>query len=77
MTPDDLMGSSVRARQNVVLELGWFMAHLGRERVLLLYAGDVEIPSDIFGIVYLAFKRSIREVEGRIQQRLRGAGMIA
>jgi predicted nucleotide-binding protein len=29
------------------------MAKLGRERVLLLYTGDVEIPSDIFGIVYL------------------------
>jgi len=77
MTPDDLTGSGVRARQNVVLELGWFMAHLGRERVLLLFAGDVEIPSDIFGIVYLQFKDSVREVEGRIQQRLRGAGMIA
>jgi predicted nucleotide-binding protein len=77
MTPDDLAGSGVRARQNVVLELGWFMAHLGRERVLLLYAGDVEIPSDIFGIVYLQFKDSVREVEGRIQQRLRGCGMIA
>ncbi|HVT14867.1 MAG TPA: nucleotide-binding protein [Thermoanaerobaculia bacterium] len=77
MTPDDLAGANVRARQNVVLELGWFMAKLGRQRVLLLYTGDVEIPSDIMGIVYLHFKDSIREIEGRIQQRLRGCGMIA
>jgi len=78
MTPDDLTkGVAMRARQNVVLELGWFMAHLGRERVLLLYTGDVEIPSDIFGIVYLQFKESVSEVKDRIQQRLRGAGMIA
>jgi len=77
MTPDDLMASGVRARQNVVLELGWFMAYLGRERVLLLYSGDVEIPSDLFGIIYLQFGKSVREVEPGIQQRLRGCGMIA
>jgi Predicted nucleotide-binding protein containing TIR-like domain len=76
MTPDDLAGANVRARQNVVLELGWFMAKLGRERVLLLYTGTVEIPSDIMGVVYLHFKDSISEVESKIQQRLRGAGMI-
>jgi Predicted nucleotide-binding protein containing TIR-like domain len=77
MTPDDLMQAGARARQNVVLELGWFMAKLGRERVLLLYTGETEIPSDIFGIVYVQFKVNVREVEGRIQQRLRGAGLIA
>jgi hypothetical protein len=77
MTPDDLSAAGARARQNVVLELGWFMAYLGRERVLLLYTGGLEIPSDIFGIVYLEFKNSVREVEGRIQQRLRGAQLIA
>jgi len=83
MTPDDQSraGSSAaqswRARQNVVLELGWFMAHLGRERVLILYTGDVEIPSDILGVVYLHFKASVREVELRIQQRLRNVGLIA
>jgi len=77
MTPDDLTRVGARARQNVVLELGWFMAKLGRQRVLLLYTGETEIPSDIFGIVFVQFKSNIHEVEGKIQQRLRGAGLIA
>ena len=41
-----------RARQNVVLELGYFVGRLGRERVLALLKGDVEIPSDFTGVVY-------------------------
>jgi len=41
-----------RGRQNVVLELGYFMARLGRSRVILLYESDVELPSDMTGIVY-------------------------
>lgn len=41
-----------RARQNVVLELGYFMGKLGRARVLPLYVAGVELPSDLHGIVY-------------------------
>lgn len=41
-----------RARQNVVLELGYFMAKLGRQSVCVLYESNVEIPSDIAGVVY-------------------------
>lgn len=44
-----------RARQNVVLELGYFIGRLGRERVCALKRGDVEIPSDFGGVVYAAF----------------------
>jgi predicted nucleotide-binding protein len=40
-----------RARQNVVLELGYFLARLGRERVCALYRRDVELPSDIDGLL--------------------------
>lgn len=57
-TPDD-QGKSVkeddlkpRARQNVVFELGYFVARLGRKRVCLLRKGDVEIPSDYKGVLY-------------------------
>jgi predicted nucleotide-binding protein len=43
-----------RARQNVVLELGYFMGKLGRKRVALLQVGDdIEIPSDYAGVLYL------------------------
>lgn len=41
-----------RARQNVVFEMGYFMALLGRERVFLLLQEGVEEPSDLKGIVY-------------------------
>lgn len=58
LTPDDL-GSSVtdteqnrRVRQNVIFELGFFAGRLGRGRVCLLRKGDVEMPSDLFGVVY-------------------------
>ena len=41
-----------RARQNVVFEMGYFMAQIGRERVFLLLQEGVEEPSDLKGIVY-------------------------
>lgn len=43
---------SKRARQNVVLELGYFIGKLGRKRVMTLYEQGVELPSDIVGILY-------------------------
>lgn len=58
LTPDDVGSSAAgthqgqRARQNVIFELGYFSGKLGRGRVCLLRKGDVEIPSDLFGIVY-------------------------
>ena len=42
-----------RARQNVILELGYFAGLLGRDRVCVLHKGDVEIPSDYLGILYI------------------------
>lgn len=41
-----------RARQNVILELGYFIGKLSRERVLPLYSDGVELPSDIYGLLY-------------------------
>jgi predicted nucleotide-binding protein len=60
MTPDD-MGYAIgkeqevrcRPRQNVVLELGYFVAQLGRDRTFVLTKGDVEMPSDVLGLVYV------------------------
>jgi len=47
-----------RARQNVIFELGYFVAALGRGRVCLLLKGDVEIPSDLYGVVYTTLDRA-------------------
>ena len=41
-----------RARQNVIFELGYFTAKLGRNRVCVLYKGNVEILSDFQGVLY-------------------------
>lgn len=42
-----------RARQNVVFEHGYLMAKIGRKNVCALVKGDVEIPTDISGVVYI------------------------
>lgn len=82
LTPDDKQDTTGRqeiqwrARQNVIMELGWFMAKLGRGRVVLLYKNEVEIPSDISGVLYLKFKDSVKEVGEQIRQRLKGEDMI-
>lgn len=64
-TPDDVGypankpdEAKARARQNVVLELGFFMAALGRNRVCVLINGDIEIPSDYSGVLYLPIDTS-------------------
>ncbi|WP_419826890.1 TIR domain-containing protein [Sphingomonas sp.] len=58
LTPDDVGRAKEaaelepRARQNVLLELGYFIAKLGRDRVCALKRGDVVIPSDFAGVVW-------------------------
>src|SRR6185503_4049466 len=73
---DDSLEAKSRARKNVIMELGWFMAKLGRRRVMLLYKGKLEIPSDILGVLYLEFNESVLEVRETIRTRLRGVGLI-
>ncbi|WP_378081825.1 TIR domain-containing protein [Aeromonas bestiarum] len=41
-----------RARQNVLLELGYFIGSLGRDKVCALKRGTLEIPSDFAGVVW-------------------------
>lgn len=79
LTPDDCGGRAgddpslrPRARQNVILELGYFMGRLGRERVCALVKGDLERPSDIVGVVYVPMDderawemRLVRELKAR------------
>lgn len=61
MTADDMGGSlaefengqaSPRARQNVVMELGYFSSKLSRGKICVLKAESVEAPSDILGVIY-------------------------
>lgn len=59
---DSVMKS--RVRQNVVLELGMFLAKLGREKVAILLkeAPDFERPSDIQGLIYIPFQNKVDDV---------------
>lgn len=41
-----------RARQNVVFEHGYFVSRIGRDRVVALVKGNIEIPGDYAGVVY-------------------------
>jgi predicted nucleotide-binding protein len=53
LTPDDNIESGKkRARQNVILELGYFIGKLGRAKVCALKKGEIELPSDILGIAW-------------------------
>lgn len=64
LTPDDhgrAEGEEItktRARQNVILELGYFMGRLGRENVCALHAGVEELPSDFSGVVYVPYDKT-------------------
>lgn len=63
LTPDDEgctkgKPSEPRARQNVLLELGYFIGRLGRERVCALKRGEVEVPSDFAGMVWVPMDSS-------------------
>ena len=43
----------LRPRQNVVLELGFFLGRLGRDKVSVLRSPGVELPSDYQGVLYI------------------------
>ncbi|MEF3698385.1 nucleotide-binding protein [Desulfolutivibrio sp.] len=55
---DDRDNYKLRARQNVIFELGYFFSKLGRNRVAALIIGDIEKPSDVDGIVYIPYDAS-------------------
>jgi CheY-like chemotaxis protein len=68
LTPDDTVYNPDapteplrRARQNVIFELGYFFGVLGRRsgKVILLYKGALDIPSDISGIIYIKIDHGI------------------
>ena len=46
-----------QARQNVILELGYFIGSLGRARVAAIRVGDVALPSDLHGVGYIRYRQ--------------------
>ena len=81
LTPDDVGATATaadkltgRARQNVILELGYFTGKLGRGRVCGLFKPGVEVPSDLHGVLFLEL-----DAQGgwktKLAQELLSAGM--
>lgn len=59
MTADDHGGKTAdltkpRARQNVIMELGYFIGLLGRDKVAAINDPAIELPSDFDGVAYIA-----------------------
>ena len=63
-----------RARQNVILEFGYFIGKLTLERVCCLHKGKVGLPSDMHGIVYIPFENTVAEIGEKIIKELEEAG---
>jgi len=87
LTPDDIAISNTdhnaripRARQNVILELGYFIGKLGRNKVCALKKEGVEIPSDYHGVLYIdidtedAWKTKIAQelIQAKVSIKLEG-----
>lgn len=87
LTPDDVGGQNEhslksRARQNVILELGFFMGKLGRERVCCLYKrrdekGGLETPTNIGGIAYIPYHDKVDDCHRDFVRELKTAGYIS
>ncbi len=79
LTPDDVGGKDKdslkpRARQNVIFEMGFFIGAVGRDSVCVLHKGNVELPSDMAGIVYIPYSNSVEEAYLKIRKELLKAG---
>jgi len=61
-----------RPRQNVIFELGLFIGALGRDKVCYLLQKDVkDKPSDLQGILYKSFDKTVKEVFQEIADELK------
>ena len=80
LTPDDVGSSKatgkrkLRARQNVIFELGYLLAGLGGERVCALYKEGVELPSGIHDVAYVPMD-SADDWKLKLSQGMRKAGL--
>ena len=58
MTGDDRVGEEeLRARENVIHEIGFFQGKFGIKRVCLLHEAGVNIPTNIQGLGYESFPK--------------------
>lgn len=84
LTPDDRGGVKtvkslddleLRARQNVIFELGFFYGKLSRNQVCALLKDKIEIPSDIGGVLWIRMDNS-GIWKHRLRMELLEAGLV-
>jgi predicted nucleotide-binding protein len=82
LTADDVGGKvdtspeklSPRARQNVILEFGYFLGKFGPAAVCALYEPGVELPSDVSGMLYIPLEDGVGWML-KVATELKGAGI--
>ena len=62
-----------RARQNVIFEHGYLYAKLGRGHVAALNDSDIELPSDLDGVLYIA--HSAQDWKNQLMREMKDAGL--
>ena len=79
-TPDDQIEKEgvtyLQARPNVLFELGWFCAYLGRPKVCILLQKGTEIFSDFDGVLQKRFNKEVKELYKDIADELKHAEVI-
>lgn len=81
-TYDDIVSANgeeyLQVRPNVIFELGWFYARLGREKVMIIEEKNSKgnVFSDLAGIYRFSFHDQIRELYVDIQEVLENTKII-
>jgi predicted nucleotide-binding protein len=68
-----------RARQNVILEIGYFWGALGRRgtgAVLVENTPETELPSDIQGIAWIPITADLGDTKFRLRKELKATGLL-
>ncbi|THF84704.1 hypothetical protein E6C55_00020 [Cohnella fermenti] len=82
-TPDDIVENKgnkyFQARPNVIFELGWFVARLGRRNTCLILQDNhetIQMFSDFQGVIQKRFKQDVKELYRDIMLELKDVGVI-
>lgn len=81
LTPDDRPideREKRRSRQNVIFELGFFYAKLQRMsgRIFLLKVGDIDLPTDVGGVIHIDVTDGLASADAKIRQGLAALGWL-
>ena len=78
-TPDDIIikddKKTYQPRPNVIYEIGWFCAKLGRKNVMIIVKEGTDIFSDFQGIIQTRFKNNVKECYENLHVALKNQGL--